>query len=166
MAAGGEVILSGAYNVVYASAALGIFHGDGLPTLEVTHFGQKVNNTDRYGQALLEIIYRGIDVSFTGRLMEYKAAGLAAFAPYAALGLLGIIGRSAFTSAASPLVFTSVAGTPAAATPATLTAGKATLAPDTPMRILFGPIVRELPLKLLFLLYDTGGGAIGHFLQT
>lgn len=166
MPAGGETLVCGSYTVTYGGVACGIMKGDaGVPTLEQTTKAVPVNKTDKYGDSLLDLVYTGTSWRAMFTCMEYKAGSLAALAPFATLGLLGIIGRLHYNMA-SALVLTVVAGTPAAGSPSTITASKAILAPDFPSKLLFGPMVREVPISMNLLLVDTGGGAYGHFTTT
>ncbi len=166
MPVGGEVLIVGEYVVTYNSVAIGILEGDaGLPTLSQMTKAEPIANTSKYGKSTLDAIYQGADWFAQFTCLEYKAGPLAAFWPFhATLGHMGIIGRLYF-DLALPLVLTSIAGTPAATTPATLTATRAILAPGFNTQLLFGPTLRKVPIRLQLLPFDVGG-APSWFTQT
>jgi hypothetical protein len=156
------VLVDGQYLCSILGASVGIFEGDGgVPSVEQTSYEEAVNNTDAYGKSRIDGIYQGGDSSFAGTLMEYKAAGIAAMWPYGAPGVMGIIGRLRYALAGA-LVLTAISGTPAASSPATLTATYAILAANFPIKLLFGPTLRKIPLKMDLLPYAGGSGVIWH----
>ena len=61
------------------------------------------------------------------------------------------------TAKAQALVLTAVANTPAATSPATLTATKSIISPDNNFQLIFNSTLREVPLKWDVFLVDTGG---------
>lgn len=152
-----ETIICGQFTVTYNSVALGIFEGDaGSPGIERINHGAPIANTDAYGKTMLDYIYQGVDYVFSGVCMEYKAGPIAAWYPWSATaGALGTIGRLAYAVSLA-LVLTAVSGTPAAATPATLTASRAIIPPTDTSKIMFGPMVRTVPLRLQLLPYTSG----------
>ncbi len=166
MPAGGEVLVAGQYIVTYNSVAVGIMEGDAsVPTIEVQNKGKPIDSTDRYAKATIDALHHGADYFAQFTCLEYKAGSLACLWPFGTLGIMGIIARLYFNLAA-PLVLTSIAGTPAANSPATLTAPKAIIAPGYNGRLLFGPDVRVVPVRQILLPVDFGGGTIGWFSQT
>ena len=79
-------------------------------------------------QAGIETVHQGCDWSIVMTMIEYNAAAAASIiSPWGTLGTLGTIAVLG-TGLAKPFVLTSTAGTPAAASPATLTAPLAELA--------------------------------------
>lgn len=166
MPAGGETIICGQYTVTYGAVACGIMEGDaGVPTLEQTSKAAPLDSTDKYGKTTIDAVYLGVDWKCMFVCEEYRAGSLSAFYPFGALGLLGVIGRL-YYGMSSALVLTAIAGTPATATPATLTAPKAILTIGFPSKLLFGPIIRKVPISLMLLLTDTGSSVYGHFTTT
>lgn len=166
MPAGGETIIAGQYTCTWNSVALGIMEGDaGLPTLSHQTKAEQLANSDRYGKSTLDSIYQGADWFAQFTCMEYRAGSIAAWWPFGTLGLMGVISRLYF-ALAQPLVLTAIAGTPAAASPATLTASKSILAQGFNTQVLFGPTLRKLPIRLQLYPVDTGGGVIGWFTTT
>lgn len=143
------------YTVGWNGLTLGIMEGDaGCPTLECVNHAEVVNNTDAYGKTTIDAIYQGGDWFAQMTCIEYRAGSIGAVWPFGQLGVLGVIGRLYYASIASSLVLTAIAGTPAAASPATLTATKAVIAPGFSSRWLFGPTLRKIPLR--FQLLPTG----------
>lgn len=151
--------IAGGYTVTYGGAALGQI-ADGI-TIE--HFVNKQLITgDNYALTPQDAVYQGEECFMEFTLMEYNAAAArSAFWPYAAsYGLHGIVGRlDVGSSLVAALVMTAVAGTPAASTPATVTASRAVLAEGFPVRILFQPALREVPLRMRLYLSDPAGAA-------
>lgn len=167
MPVGGEVLIVGEYTATYGGVALGIFEGDaGLPTLSQQTKAEPIANTSKYAKTTIDAIWQGADWFMQFTCLEYKAGPRVAFWPFhATLSALGAIGRL-YYGMASPLVLTAVAGTPAAATPATLTASKTILAPGYNTQLVYGPTLRKVPLRLQLLPYVLNGTTVGHFTQT
>ena len=133
-----------------------MFEGDaGLPTIEQASKAEAIANTSRYGKSTIDAIYQGGDFFAQFQCMEYRAGSIAAWWPFGAMGVMGVIGRLYFAMSA-PLVFTAVAGTPAAATPATVTAAQAILAPGFNTKLLYGPTLRKVPIRQILLPYTSG----------
>jgi hypothetical protein len=72
------------------------------------------------------------------------------------MGVMGVIGRLRY-DLSQALVLTAIAGTPAASSPATLTASQAILAANFPWKLLFGPTLRKFPLRMDLLPYTATG---------
>lgn len=163
MPAGGETLICGEYTATYNSVALGIFEGDaGLPTLQQQSKAEPVANTSKYGKSTIDAIGQGADWFLQFVCLEYKAGPLAAFWPFnATRGRMGVIGRL-YYDLSLPIVLTAIAGTPAAATPATLTATRAILAPGYNTQLVFGPTLRKVPIRLQLLPYDAGGSIVWY----
>ena len=166
MPVGSETIICGQYTLTLGGTALGIMNGDeGVPTLEfVGPLVKPIDNTDAYGDMEIDGILRGVKVFAQMTCLEYKAGPIAAVWPYGTIGLAGVIGRLAYNVSAA-LVMTSVTGTPSVATPATLTASKALLAPNFAARLRYGPVLREVPLRFHLYPYLISS-AVGFFSQT
>jgi hypothetical protein len=166
MPVGGETLVVGPYTATWNSVALGVFEGDaGLPSLEHQAAGEDVGNTSAYGRTVIDSVYLGANWFSSFTCIEYKAGPISAFWPYhATLGRLGTIGVLLYTLSQA-LVLTAVAGTSAATAPATLTASKSILLPGFTPRIMFGPKLRTVPLRMRLFPYDSAG-AIIHFSQT
>lgn len=153
--------IAGPSTSTYDTSTLGQIE-DGYD-LEWVTFADEIRG-DNFAQALQEIIYRGTDAAINYIMLEYNQAGAQkAFWPYhATFGTMGQVGRivasgiGASAALAKSLVLTAVAGTTAAAVPATLTGARTILAPGFPIRTLFGNRLRRLPLRQI-LLPDSSG---------
>jgi hypothetical protein len=149
----------GAYTGTLASVALGMtdegFEVQWEPKVDL------INKSDVFGDALLDLIYRGCDWFVQMDFKEWKTGPLAAAMPWGAgvLGVQGVIGRLG-SDVATALVLTATAGTPAATTPASLTAAKAILAPNSNPKAQFSSRLRTLPVRMVALPVDTGSGVI------
>ena len=154
--------IAGPYTVTYGGNALGVI--EDAPALEMTASVDPISG-DNLGDSIQDGVYRGGNLYFDMVLQEYNAAGAAAaFWPYGALGVMGQVGRL-LTAVDAALVLTAVAGTSASATPATITATNAVLAPNFPVRLLFGSRLRNVPIRFQLLPY-TDSGAIKWFVTT
>lgn len=161
MPVGSETLVAGGYTATWNSVALGIFEGDsGLPTNEHTVAAEDVGNTSAYGKTVIDFIYQGANWFSSFTCLEYKSGPKSAFWPYnATLGRLGTIGVLGY-SLAQALVLTAITGTSASSSPATLTASKAILLPGFSSRIVFGPTLRKVPIRMRLLPYDSGGNVV------
>lgn len=162
-----DTFVAGAYSSSFNSVSCGITQR-GYRLLHNT-FAEMVNETDVYGQSLIDMVHRGVDVSCVFECKAYKAGSLTPFYPWGTLGVLAAtatpIGRLA-SAVASAFVLTSTANTPAATSPASLTATLAILAPNSNLELLFTSLVRNVPNRLSILPADAGGGSIKHFVTT
>ncbi len=166
MPVGSEVLIAGPYTATYNGVALGVFEGDaGLPTLERTDSEEAIGNTSAYGKAVIDGIFLGSNWTAQFTCIEYKAGPLSAFAPYhATLGAMGTVGVLLY-SLSKALIFTAVAGTSASATPTTLTSLNTLLLPGFSARLMYGPTLRKVPLRLRLFPYLVGN-VVSHFTQT
>lgn len=158
-----DTFVAGAYTSTYNAVAVGI-QKEGFE-LQKEFRGEEIAESDVFGESLIDFIHRGMRVYLQFEGLAYKAGSITPFWPWGALGLVGVVARLASNVAAAH-VLTATAGTPAAASPATLTASKAILAPNNPASLLFNSKLRTVPIRLALLLYDTGAGAYGCFTTT
>ncbi len=158
-----DTFISGRYTNTYNAVDVGIT--DQGIELQQESGAENIEESDAYGTTLIDWVYRGGRVSLQFMSKAYKAGSTTPFWPWSALGRLGVIGRLA-SDVASATVLTATTGTPAAAAPATLTAGKSILAPNNPATLLFNSKLRQVPVRLACLAYDQGAGAIGWFVTT
>lgn len=117
-------------------------------TLEHRFFKRLITG-DNMAETPQDGIFRGGELFVAYNLLEYNAAGAsAAFWPYGAgyLNMSTVIG-TLDTASALQLVLTALAGTPAAATPATITLPDCVLAEGYPVGILFAPDLRTVPIR-------------------
>jgi len=157
--------VAGAYTGTYNAVALGIMNDDGF-VLSFQPKGQDINDTDQFAMTLIDGIYRGIDWRVRYRTKEWNAGMQGAFQVFGAAGTnpapalgLGVIARL-YSAIAKALVLTATTGTPAATSPATLTASLALLAPGVNVDWAFTSKVREVPIEHICLpqSLSTGGG--------
>jgi len=166
-AIGAPVFAVGQYSVTFDSVAVGLMQGEeGVPTLIPKTYAHEVNNTDAWGKMLIESFTLGADWQCQFTMMEYKAATLSVLWPFAAaLGTLPGFGL-AYTALAQVLVLTAVTGTPAAtAGPVTITATLAILARNFTGKLMFGPMVRTIPVLLDLYPYVNSENNV-HFINT
>lgn len=144
--------IAGQYLVTYGGNSLGQIE-DGIE-LEYTFSDEDIRG-DNLGDSIQDAVIRGGDCFANFTMLEWNAAGaLAAFWPIAAVfGKIGRVGRLK-TSLSAALVLTAVAGTTAAGTPATLSASRAVLPRGFPVRQLFAPRLRRVPMRMQFLPYS------------
>ena len=129
---------------------------------------KRIDQTDAYGQTLVELINCGGDWSLSADSMEWKAGPMSALTQFmGTLGFLNNIGATASESAEA-LVMTVTAGSSAGLNGAavnTLTAFNAVLAPDSDISLLFDCTLREFPIRLQFLPF-ADSGTVRHFNTT
>ena len=149
--------VAGPYTGTYNAVDIGM-------TLEGFRYSQDyaaemINQSDLFGEMLIDMIYRGGNARLSYTSRSYKSGSVSPFWPWGSLYTMfttaAPIARNA-RSVAQSFVLTSTANTPAAATPATLTASKAILAPNTQGELLFDSKVRNVPVSLLLLPYEGG----------
>lgn len=158
-----DTIIAGRYSTTYNAVDVGITENG--YELQQDAKAELVNQTDAFGESIIDFVYRGGDVFLQFESKAYKAGSTTPFWPFGALGVMGVIGRLA-SDLAVATVLSATAGTPAAAAPATLTGTKSLLAPNNPARLLFNSKVRNVPVRLILLAYDAGAGAIKWFVTT
>ncbi len=164
--------IAGKYTVTYGPSGSLIPVGQVAAGITIEHVVSKQLITgDNEGQSVQDAVYQGHNVFAELTLMEYDVAGaLNMFWPYnASAGRAGVIGRlDAQLPIADHFLLTVLPGTSAddATTvqgPQTLLAERAILAEDFPVRMLFAPALRDIPLRLRFYPYDSSG-TVHYFL--
>lgn len=150
--------ISGAYTLTYGGSTLGQLE-DGIVHSQVPS-GEEIKG-DNAGDTLQDGVYRGVNVFISFTLIEYNASAVQALIwPWSAThGTLGTIGRllTGVKTVGTPggaggtgtLVATAVAGTPAAATPATRTYHHAMIPFGQSTDYLLAPRLRRLPIRLV-----------------
>jgi hypothetical protein len=125
---------------------------------------QLIQESDGYGEMILDGIYRGCNSWIMGTALEWKAGILNMLLPYNTLApsgatslAAGVIGRLD-SAVAGILVLTAVAGTASATTPASLTATYAIISTDQ-LRWMLTSEHRKMPWKMQILPYDVSGNA-------
>jgi len=153
--------IAGDYTVTYNDVDIGVVE-DGFE-LEFTQAYEDVRG-DNLGDTLQDGIFRGYNATISAILLEANNAALrqAVWPFYTTAGNLtdwGVIGTLGVlaTSKAKALVLTKIAGNPAADAdcPKTLTASKAILARDFPVRLLFANRLRRIPIRFQLFAYQT-----------
>lgn len=159
--------VAGRYSATWNAGALGSTR-EGYTT-GFTPDQEVINQSDQWGGSTVDWILRGGNMTIDFIVKEYLAGVLATLWPWnATRGILSNstspLGRLA-SSIAQSMVLTATANTPAAAAPATHTGAAALLAPNFEVRTLFDSRLREIPLKLQYLPYVSGGNTI-WFVET
>jgi hypothetical protein len=155
--------IAGAYTGSYAAAALG-YTRSGYNLNFVTK-AERLEETDIYGQSLICLVDRGMQMTIDTICKIYSTATIRALFPWVA----GTFGRvyaaanpisqiAAAAGGADSLVLTVVANTPAAtgAGPTTLTAATI-LASDQNLQLVLSSVIREVPLRWDVFLSDSAG---------
>lgn len=135
--------IGGRYAGTYAASGMGITR-DGWD-LALNPKGELINQSDAYGQTLLDFFHAGCDVDLIGQGLEYPSMLSPAW-PFGTYGTMGIIARLGSAIAAA-IVLTATTGTPAASTPATLTASRAIIAPGSQTMLKHSSKLREVPIR-------------------
>lgn len=153
--------IAGRYTGTWNAAAI----GQTAEGFTLSHqFFKRLITGDAYGEAPQDAVYRGAAVEVGWRSIEYNAAAIAGLIwPYNGTLLdMGTVGRLDYgSSLAKQLVLTAVAGTPAAAAPASVTLTLTILKEGFPVDMLFAPDLREVPLRLRA--YPNTSGVFGAF---
>lgn len=143
-----DTFIAGRYSKTYNAVDVGITD-DGI-RLSVESKLEMIASSDAYGDSAIDGVYRGGDVFLTYTSKAYKAGSITPFWPWAALGQMSTaaapIGRLA-TDVAKVSVLTATANTPAATSPATLTADKTILAMGG-AELLYHSKLRQVPIRL------------------
>lgn len=160
--------IAGPYNATYDSSTVG--QTDRGFEIRLRAEKQLYNQTHLYGDTIIDAVYRGGNclISFVcnewnkmnakGLIWPYGPNGATTVAPR--FGFLGTIGRmDSGSSLAKALVLTAVAGTTAAASPATLTSNQTILAEGADVAFMMAPMVRTVPLVLRAYPYTVTGPA-------
>jgi hypothetical protein len=159
MAAGLVIPISGPYVGTWQALPLGTLSDDGYE-VSCTLQGQEVNETDAYGMTLVEGIWRGQNWRCRLRGLEWKTGLLSILQMFGQTGAAGSLTPilanigDRWTKYCQSLVLTAILGNPPT-TPQTLTAVNAGFAPNTQSQFLKTSKVRELPLELVLIPYQT-----------
>lgn len=158
-------VIAGRYSATYNSVDVGITAEPGYK-LSFTYDLENVEKTDAWASNVIEQIYLGVSrMSLDFISKEYKAGPLTSVSPFTSWAPTGaqtfssgLVGRRA-TDLALACVMTSTASTPAASTPATMTFTYAIMHEGVPVDLLFGPRVRNVPVRYRILPYANSGAA-------
>lgn len=159
--------IAGRFSATWSASDVG-YTAEGY-TIEQTYLSEALDKTDAWGDTMIDGVYRGGNCFCQYRSKEYKTG---AFGPLVGMGAaIGQIAATAtpigrlLTAMSQAFVLTATANTPAAATPATLTATQAILAPNYPVSLLYDSRVRDVPIRLQFL-PALATGTLSWFTQT
>jgi hypothetical protein len=179
-----DVFISGRYSSQYNSNDVGITENGYELSFETMH--ETINESDAYGQTILDSIWRGGNVTCDFTSLAAKTGSLVAFWPYGGsitaptAGTLGVlvdptvaapnklpIGQLA-SNIAKPFGMTVAAGTPANNVGApgglqTITANYALLRENFPAKLLFSSKLKKVPVSLRFYPYDGAVALLGTF---
>lgn len=155
-----DTFIAGRYVGTYNAVDVGITENGYELQQDSAH--QLVSPSDAYGDSVLDLVYRGGNVHLQFESKAYKSGSITPFWPWGALGAMGTIGRLG-SDVGAAMLLTATAGTPAATSPANLTANKSILAENFPARLLFSSVLRTVPVRLRCLPYDAGAGVIKWF---
>ncbi len=154
--------ISGSYTATFNSNACGIMDDKGFQLI-VSPQAQMIDRTDQFGMTLIEMIYLGMNVRMRFRCKEWNSGMQGIMQNYgkvsAGVAPSIIVSQAAnpigakASSVANTLVLTSTASTPAASSPASLTASLAVLAPNSQFDMNFTSAAREVPLELVLIPY-------------
>lgn len=159
-------IIAGAYTSTWNSVAT-LFTMNGF-RLGVDWKSELINQSDIFGETLIDAIFRGADVQISWENRVYAAGSTGPFWPWGG-GTMGKIFTPAIPisytarSLAQALVLTAVANTPAASSPTSLTASKALLSPQFRAELLFDSKARSVPISMQ--LYPYEGGTTGEMIS-
>lgn len=153
--------IAGAYTSTWNGSALA-YTRQGF-RLSFTHKAERIEESDIYGLSLIEIIYRGAQMTVDAIFRVYSLATRGALMPWAATFGQTYAAASPISQLATvlnkSLVLTVVASTPAASGlgPTTLTANPTVLSPDQNFELVFNSTIREVPLRWDCLTSDNAG---------
>lgn len=152
---------SGEYTATYNAKALGNTQ-DGW-RMEVQG-ARKAVTVDKFGDAEVDGVYRGVNVFFECVLKEWDAAGMTdLWWPYSAtVGALGVVGRlEVYSQLIKTLVLTALAGTPAATVgPLSITTTHAVLEAEFARTINLNNEDRAIPIRIRSYPYVSGQNTI------
>ncbi len=140
-----DTFIAGRYTGTYNSSDLGI-QEEGYRERFSARV-QEIGDTDAYGEALIDAIYRLGRYRLTVDSLTYKSGTIAAIWPFGSIGTGGVVGRL-LSGIAAAAVLSATSGTPAAAAPASLTAALSILAPGFEVNLLYSSRVRKVQVDL------------------
>jgi len=159
--------IAGRYSATYdppgapAAADMGITE-EGWE-IQIAHSKELIQGTDAYGDMVIDGIWRGLNVHLQGNSIEWKAGILNALLPYQTYAPTGatFLGPGAIgrldSDIAGTIILSSTTGTPAVATPASITATYAIIAENFDVRYLLNSKLRRSPGRWRLLPYSDAG---------
>ena len=149
---------------VLAAAYLGLVEKGW--TISFGYGKELISDSDEYGAAVIDAVFRGITNCFMQTTMiEWLASTLNLLTPYGTTALPQTGAGSLNTgpvglldsNVGGQMVLTSTAGTPAAISPATATFPSIVIADNFDISTLYGPYLRKLPIRMR--IYPTAASA-------
>ena len=146
--------VAGPYTGTYSGNAIGLVE-DGWRIIK--NISKEMVTGDLYGDSVLDGVYRGGNVTIICSGLEYATAIAVAY-PYAALGVIGQVGRmDSGSNIAAAIVLTAVAGTTAASSPTSLTSNSVIVTNGYSLELEFASRQRIVPLSLQCYPYNSAG---------
>ncbi len=158
---------AGRYGMTYNAVDVGLTKEGAMMDLQSSL--QLVNQTDLYGETVIDGFYRGANCFLQFTCLRWMAGSRTPFWPWGALGQVftsTIVAGVLVSNTASALVMTAQTGSPAATEgPATLTASKSLLAENFNSQLMFDSRLREIPIRLRLYPYTSSTNLV-HFTTT
>jgi len=104
---------------------------------------------DNFARSRQDAVFQGMDMDIEYQLLEYNGTNAAyVFWPYGSAYLnMSVVIGTLDSANSGQLVLTALAGTPAAAAPATITLPNVILTEGFPVNLLFAPQLRRIPIR-------------------
>lgn len=151
-------LIGGRYSGTHGGGDLGLTEMG--YTIIIVPLAERIEESDAYGLTLLDYFFRGVNVSTVFDSLEYKgtqgtSGPLNAIWPWGGtLGTMSTIARLA-SDISDSMVLTAASGTPAASTPATLTAARSIIEPGFNVSLLLNSKLRKVPVRFVHLPSDS-----------
>ncbi len=156
-------LIAGRMSATYNSVDVGITRQG--HEIEIQLKAEMIDESDLYGLSTIDALLRGGDAFYSATFREYKAGSISVLTrPFG--GTLGLLTNAAnpmgvlASDKAQALVLTATANTPAASSPASLTASKALLAENYPVKIVHDSRLKELPVRMRLYPYASSSDTI------
>lgn len=137
---------AGRYTATWNALAV----GQSQEGFRVSHqFMKRLIQGDKFGETPQDAIMRGMEVLVEARLIEWDAAAIATLiSPYGNLYTINGIGKlDVANNYAKPFILTAIDTNPGPI-PLSQTLAKSILQENFPVNILFGPDLRDVPIRL------------------
>jgi hypothetical protein len=137
---------TGRYTAVWNALAV----GQTQEGFRISHqYMKRLIQGDKFGETPQDAVMRGMEVLVEARLLEWDAAAIQTLIfPYSNGYVVNSIGKlDVGGSMAKPFILTAMETNPGP-TPASQTLGQAILQENFPVNLLFGPDLRDIPIRL------------------
>lgn len=158
-----DSFVAGRYTWTFGGVDAGI-SDEGILLQQETR-AELIQGSDAYGDSVLDLIYRGLDVFLQVTCKAFKPGSLTPFYPWASLGVIQVLGGTSpigrlGSAVSSAAVLTALSGTAFNTAGATiintLTAPQAILAENFNGELLFNSKLRKVPIRMRCLPQDSG----------